>query len=135
MTPIRTFLTRSREILAVATKRPWQAHKHGHGFYDGPYADTPEGEFVCETATDDRGLGFKDAQAIVHAVNNFETLLAVIEVQAEALEFYSIESNHNSTWQTRNCGCCSDEVESLVGQDRGEKARQAMAEVREILGE
>jgi len=81
------------------------------------------------------GMHSKDAEAACHAVNNFETLLKVIELQAEALaryehqEFkarggYALRIDHGV--QTLHIG----DGEIL---DNGFEARQTGQKVQELL--
>ncbi len=117
MTPLRTFLHRSREILAAATARmgrPLLAHEF-NGMGEILYSSDPERPVGVNSWTYDlcESITLEDAQAIVHAVNHFETLLTALEVQADLIE--RIRLYGTAQWR--------------------DEASEAQAKVRGLLGE
>lgn len=73
MTLLET-LSELERLEKAATPGKWRAHKY-HPLQEAPAVDTEKGEFVCETASDCEGMGYRDAQLIAALRNNAPELL------------------------------------------------------------
>lgn len=73
------------------------------------------------------GAVYPPTEVLHAAADEIIRLQKLVEEMTEALVFYSHEPAYSSTWETRSCGCCSDEIEPEVFGDKGQLARDILS--------